>query len=80
VLAVRLRVTPREIDGWFFKITSYAEDCSSGVIACRAGRARADDAAQLDRQERGRGIRPAGGRSERSRDPRLHHAADTASE
>ena len=47
------------------------------VVRSLAGlaRARDDDAAQLDRQERGRGVRSAGGRASRSEDPRVHHAA-----
>ena len=66
----------REIDGWFFKITDYAEELLALVRPpARLARARADHAAQLDRQERGRRVRPAGGRAAGSRDPRLHDAA-----
>ncbi len=41
----------------------------------RLARARADHAAQLDRAERGRRVRPAGGGAARREDPHLHHAA-----
>ena len=55
-------VTTKEIEGWFFKITDYAEELLDVVRpAARLARARAHHAAQLDRQERGRGVRPAGG-------------------
>ena len=50
---------------------------AAGVVRPPAGlaRARDDDAAQLDRQERGRRVRPAGGRPRRPQDPRVHHAS-----
>jgi methionyl-tRNA synthetase len=46
-------VTKREIDGWFFKITDYAEELLAWCDRLPGlARARDDDAAQLDRQER----------------------------
>src|SRR5438552_1312107 len=50
---------------------------AAGVVrpAARLARARDDHAAELDRQERGRRVRPAGRRPPPARDPRVHHAA-----
>ncbi len=68
-------VTIREIDGWFFKITDYAAGAARLVRpAARLARARAHHAAQLDRPQRGRGVRAAGGGPAGSHDPDLHHA------
>ena len=56
------RCDPKEIEGWFFKITDYAEELLDVVRpAARLARARAHHAAQLDRPQRGRRVRPARG-------------------
>ena len=50
---------------------------TAGVVRSPARLARAghDHAAQLDRPQRGRGVRPSRGRAPRARPARLHHAA-----
>ena len=68
-------VVTKDIEGWFFKITDYAEELLDVVRpAARLARARHDDAAQLDRAERGGRVRPARGRPQRRDAHDLHHA------
>jgi leucyl-tRNA synthetase len=66
-------VEKREIPGYYLKITDYAEELLEHVARtapARLARARAPDAGELDRQERGRALRlPA-------RDPRATAGAD----
>ena len=57
-------MTTGDIEGWFFKITDYAEELLAWMRqAARLARARPHHAAELDREERGRGVRPARGRA-----------------
>ena len=61
-------VIKKDLEQWFFRITNYAEellDFSRDRLA-GAGQGHAD---QLDRPQRGRGVRPAGGRYGRRRSP-----------
>ena len=67
-------VESRNLEQWMFKITDFADRLLDDMAAARLARARADDAAQLDRPLRGRrGDLPRRG-ARRGR-PRLHDAA-----
>ena len=48
-------VEARNLEQWFFKITDYAERLLDDLQTVRLAGARRDDAAQLDRPQRGRG-------------------------
>ena len=67
-------VEVRQLEQWFLRITDYAERLLERPRHDRLARARQDDAAQLDRAQRGRrGDVPL--RGARRRLPRLHDAA-----
>ena len=70
-------VESRNLEQWMFKITDFADRLLDDMAAARLARARADDAAQLDRPLGGRrGDLP--GRGARRGRPRLHDPAGHA--
>ena len=60
---------------WMLRITAYADRLLADLDGARLARADQEDAAQLDRPQRGRAAALPGRRSQRPRDRRLHDAA-----
>ena len=53
-------MSKRDIDGWFFKITAYADELLDGCDRLTAWPERHRHAEKLDRAQRGRGVRLTG--------------------